>query len=255
MISVPLFRYALTAMRRDRVFQLMLVMLALAASLSLFLGSASTIEQKQYTLALAGTTLRLVATLGLIVFISFFMRRAFESREMDYLLASPVTRHRLLLSFSAAFVGAAVFLAGVIAFVLFVISMKLSPGLLVWSASVVVELAITAMMALFFACVLQSATISALCSVGLYALARLLGMMIGIVNGKLVDTGWVAEAMNFTVGTIAVVVPRFDLMAQSAWLVYGQADGFALWLLPVQMIVFCALFFFCAAFDLRRTQF
>jgi hypothetical protein len=35
--------------------------------------------------------------------ISFFLRRSFESREIDYLLATPLTRTKLLASFAAAF--------------------------------------------------------------------------------------------------------------------------------------------------------
>ena len=101
----------------------------------------------------------------------------------------------------------------------------------------------------------QSATISALCTFGFYALSRLMGMMIGIVQAKLSFTGIAGLLTEAIVNILAVVVPRFDLMAQSAWIVYGKAEGFPLWLLPLQAAVFCALFFACAAFDLRRNQF
>lgn len=254
-LSVPLFRYTLTAVRRDRVAQLMCVMLVLGAAVSLFLGGAATIEQQQYTLAMAGTVLRLVAVTGIVIFVSFFMRRAFDSREIDYLLATPLTRHRLLYSFSAAFVVVAAALALAVSAVMAGLAGGLSSGLALWSASVLVEFVITAMMALFFSAVLTSATISALCAFGFYTLSRLMGMMIGIIEAKTIFSGLAGDFMHGIVNVLAVVVPRFDLLAQSAWIVYGDAHDFIPWVLPVQAIVFVTLFFFCAAFDLRRNQF
>lgn len=255
LFSTSLYRYTLKAVRRDRVIQLMLVMMLMAAAVSIFLGGAATIEPDKYAIAMAGTSLRTVAVLGLIIFISFFIRRAFDSREIDYLLATPLTRQRLLLSFSAAFITVAFFLAIVIGVFMMGLSLSLSKGLLVWCGSVIVELMVTSVMALFFSIVLKSATVSALCSLGFYSLSRMIGVMIGIIEAGLIDRNWGTTIMTPVVKVISVVVPRFDLLAQSAWIVYGDTPGVSLWIIPVQAIVFCALFLACAAFDLRRSQF
>ena len=238
MISWPLVRYTLMAVRRDRIVQLMLLLMAIGTAVSMFLGSAATIEEQAFTVATAGTVLRLIAVLGLVVFISFFLRRAFESREIDYLLATPLTRHRLLFSLAVAFVLLAVMLSALIAVVMAFLLPKLNMGLVLWSASVTVELMITAMLTLFFACVLRSATIAALCSLGYYTLARMMGMMIGIIETKVIRTDTLFVAMSMGVKALSVVTPRFDLMAQSAWLVYGDANGLAPWVLLVQFAVF-----------------
>lgn len=255
MISSPLMRYILTAVMRDRVVQIMMVLMILGTSAALFLGSAAIVEQKAFAIATTATTLRSLAVLGLVIFISFFVRRTFESREIDYLLATPLTRHKLLFSFSAAFIIVAAVFAAMIALVVLVLSQKVTEGWMVWSASVLVELSITTMVALFFAVVLKSATVSALCSLGFYSLARMLGAMIGIIATKFDGPIIVSRIVEFIVKVISAVTPRFDLLSQSAWLVYGNADGFAWWILPVQFLVFCTLFFVCAAFDLRRSQF
>ncbi len=255
LFSSSLYGYTLKAVRRDRVMQLMLVLMVLAASASVFLGGAATIEQDKYAIAMAGTSLRTIAVLGLIIFISFFIRRAFDSREIDYLLATPLTRSRMLISFSAAFITVALILAIAIGLFMIVLSRGVTPGLLVWSSSVIVELAITGVMALFFSVVLKSPTISALCSLGLYSLSRMIGVMIGIIEAGLISDELSSVIMTPVVKIISVVVPRFDLLAQSAWIVYGNATGVPLWIFPVQAIVFCTLFLACAAFDLRRSQF
>lgn len=255
MISSPLMRYILTAVARDRVVQIMMVLMMLGTAAAVFLGSAAIVEQKAFTIATTATTLRTLSVLGLVIFISFFVRRAFESREIDYLLATPLSRHKLLLSMSAAFIIVAAVFAIMIALVVLVLSQHATQGWLMWSASVLVELSITSMVALFFAVVLKSATVSALCSLGFYSLARMLGAMIGIITTKFDGNIIVSHIVEWTVKIISTVTPRFDLLSQSAWLVYGEAAGFAWWLLPVQFVVFCTLFFVCAAYDLRRSQF
>lgn len=256
MLSLPLWRYVLTAVARDRIVQLMVVFMALGTATSIFLGSAAVTEQQAFTAATLATTLRTLSVLGLVIFISFFVRRMFESREIDYLLATPLTRHRLLMSFAAAFISVAIVFSVIIAGIVLILSRKLTTGWMMWSASVVVELSITCMVALFFSIVLRSATVSALCSLGYYSLARMLGAMIGISQTKF-DGGsqLVNSIVDYMIKGISAVTPRFDLLAQSAWLVYGKADGVALWMMPVQLVVFCALFFACAAYDLRRSQF
>jgi len=256
MLSLPLCRYILTAVARDRIVQLMIVLMALGTATSIFLGSAAVTEQQAFTIATIATALRTLSVLGLVIFISFFVRRAFESREIDYLLATPLTRHRLLMSFAVAFVIVALIFSAMIAAIVLVLAPKITQGYLMWSASVVVELSITCMVALFFSIVLKSATVSALCSLGYYSLCRMLGAMIGISATKF-DGGSVLvnQIVSYVIKIISTVVPRFDLLAQSAWLVYGKAEGMPLWMMPVQLIVFCVLFFVCAAFDLRRSQF
>jgi hypothetical protein len=255
MLSIPLWRYVLTAVLRDRVIQLMLVLMLLGLSAALFLGNAAIIEKEAFTTATAATILLNLSVLGLVTFICFFIRRAFESREIDYLLATPLTRHRLLFSFATAFVTVALILSIAMALVLLILERHYTIGWLIWSVSVFVELGITAMIALFFSTALKSATVSVLAALGYYSLARMLGAMIGILTTKFEAEFFVHRGFDFIVKLISVVTPRFDLLAQSAWLVYGTAAGVSLWILPIQFIVFCALFFFAAAFDLRRSQF
>lgn len=255
MLSLPLLRYVLTAVLRDRVIQLLIVMMLLGVSAAIFLGSTAVIEKQPFTIAATGTILRLLSVLGLVTFISFFVRRAFESREIDYLLATPLTRYKLLFSFAAAFIVVALILSAAISLIVLVLLQHHTDGWAIWSASVFVELGITAILSLFFAIALKSATVSVLCSLGYYSLARMLGAMIGIITSKLSLGRAIDQTIGYVVKIISVVTPRFDLLSQSAWLVYGNSAGVPLWILPAQFIVFCGLFLFAAAFDLRRSQF
>ncbi len=255
MLSWPLVRFTLTAIRRDRIVQLVLLLMIMGTAVSMFLGSAATIEAQAFTIAAAGTLLRVIAVLGLVVFISFFLRRSFESREIDYLLATPLSRNGLLLSFAVAFVFLALLLTLFIALVIGFLLPKITMGFVLWTASVACELAITAMLALFFACVLRSATIATLCSLGYYSLARMMGLMIGIIEAKVVRSDPLFLFMGQVVKILSFITPRFDLMAQSAWLIYGDVAGLSPGVLVIQFVAFATLFFACATFDLRRVQF
>lgn len=256
MISLPLWRYIMTAVIRDRVIQLMIVLMLLGMSAAMFLGNTAVVEKGQFTVAMAGTILRMLCVLGLVTFICFFVRRAFESREIDYLLATPLTRYRLLVSFSAAFITVSFILALAMSLIIFMLSKQTySYGWLIWSISAFVELSITAMIALFFSIALKSATVSVMSSLGYYSLARMLGAMIGIVTSKLSAGLMVHKAIDGIVTVISFVTPRFDLLSQSAWLVYGDTAGVDLLMLPAQFFVFVFLFFAASAYDLKQSQF
>ena len=255
LFSSALFGYVFRAVLRDRIVQFIFLAMLLATSVSMFLGGAAAIEQRAFTIATTATALRMTAVLGLIIFISFFIRRLFENREIDYLLATPLTRHRLLFSMALAFMCVSFIFSLLIAAIVYYQSRGYSAGFLYWSLSVAVELSVTSMIALFFAIVVRSATVSAMCAIGYYTLARMLGSMIGIFEVKLSLDKTAAGIVEPVLKVIATVIPRFDLMAQSSWLIYGEVQDYTIWLLPVQFAVFSLLYFICAAFDLRRTQF
>lgn len=256
MLSLSLLRYVGLAVRRDRIIWLMFALMFASLMVSLFLGEAATLESDIFSIALAGTIMRTVAMLGLVIFISFFMRRLFESREIDYLLATTLTRTKFLLSLTVAFSLLALLLSAMISLVLAGMLKHFSGAWLIWSCSVGVELVITSVMTMFFAVVLRSPTISALCSLGYYSLARLMGMMIGIIEFRYSGAHGLMLIPNWVVKILSVITPRFDLLAQTSWLVMPETlAAFPLWLLPVQLFVFCAFFFTCALSDLKRVQF
>ena len=254
-VHKPLVGYVSLAMRRDRIVHFLLFLMLAGFGISVILGSAAVIEKNAFSIAMAGTVLRMLAVLGIVVFISFFIRRLFETREIDYFLATPLTRPRIIGSISLAFIVFAILLSVLIAVImLFLIG---SPGIgwLVWSLSVVTELSITVMMAIFFSIVIRSATVATICCLGFYSLARMLGLMIGILDTKIEYTNIFYVAINYIVKFISVVTPRFDLLSQSSWLVYNDIGSFAWWILPAQFIAFVILFFLCALYDFKKVQF
>ena len=252
-LSAPLVKYALTAAVRDKLVISLLVVVGLTASISVFLGSAAVTESDQFALVFASGGLRIVSVLGLVLFIGFYIRRAFEAKEVEYLLSRPVSRTSFILSHTAAFSIVAALLAAIITLVIFWMSSGTwGAGHALWSFSILVELIIMANAALFFAMVLPSAVASVLATGGLYILARLMGQILGIV-----DTGGSVmgiEFLNFMMQGVSLIIPRLDLMGQTSWLIYGETTVSCL-MIAAQGLIYTGLLISAALFDLIRRQF
>ncbi len=224
MINKTLVGYILTAARRDKLMLTFILMVGLVSSLSIFMGSASVIEGDQFSMVLGSGGLRLLGVVGIVLFCSFYMRRVFDHKEAEYFLSRPMSRATFLLSHAAAFMLLAIFMAVVVELPMFFIARPSMPGLIAWCLSLMVEYTITAATTLFFSMVLSSAAGTALATLGLYVLSRLIGVLLGIA--ALPADNWMFLILNKVMQFVSIIVPRLDLMGQTSWLVYG-VDGSA----------------------------
>lgn len=273
MFSLPLVRYVLTAALRDRLLVTLLLMIGAGAGLGVFLGSAAVTEQESFSTVFGAGGLRFLGVVGIVLFVCFHMRRAFETKEVEFMLSRPMSRMAYLFSHAAAFMLLAVLIAGLITFVLVVTGRPQMSGLLLWGVSVMGEYAMMAVAALFFSVVLSSAAGSALATLGFYVLARMIGTLIGIV--RLPPENAVFAVLGNVVELVSILVPRLDLMGQTSWLVYGAegAGGIALrngagdlaltlvnligagGFIVLQSVLFIGLLLLAAAYDFLRREF
>ncbi len=273
MISRPLVRFILTAALRDKLMITLLVMIVLGASLSTFLGGASITEEASFALVFGAGGLRFLGVIGVVLFVSFYMRRAFETKEVEFLLSRPISRMTFLFSHALAFMVLALIVAAAVSGAVFFLGKPDLGGLAAWGSSLVIELSIMAVTSLFFSLVLSSAAGSALAALGIYVLARMIGVLIGIAAFP--PDNMVFMVLNRVMDAISVVVPRLDLMGQTSWLVYGVAgSGDAGFLLRagsyahalvstlgmtgfvlVQGVLFIGLVLAASAYDFARRQF
>jgi hypothetical protein len=254
-LSMPLIRYILVAAFRDRLLLAIFGLMLLSGVISILLTGAVIMEQAQFAVASLASSMRIVTIVGLVVFISFMQRRAHDSREIDYLLATPLGRYRYILSIAAAFTIIA-FLASILMMaILAVVHHYYSPVLLYWGGSAFVEISLTTTFALFMSTRLRSATVCTLMTLAFYSLARLMGAVIGAMHSGIMERFRFYKFYETMIDIISTLIPRFDVLAQSQWLIYEQVDGVSVWFLIGQWTVFTALFLSCAAFDLRRNQF
>lgn len=253
MFSWTVVRYVLTAAVRDRLILSFLLIAIVGASMSVFLGSAAITESDQFAVVFAGGVLRLFGMVGLVLFVVFYIRRAFDSKDVEILLSRPVSRVSFLLSHSAAFS----ILAFIVAVVVFLTVCAIAPNSLgaghgLWAFSLLVEYIIIVNVALFFAMVLPNAAIGSMVVFALYLLSRIIGQVLGIIDAGIAVSGFdvLANAMHI----ISLIVPRLDLMAQTSWLIYGP-DQIGYGFILFQGIAYTALVILAALVDLVKRQF
>lgn len=256
MPSSLLVRYVLTAALRDRVVLAMGGMIILAGALCLFLGSAAAIEGDKFALVFAGGALRLAGALGVVLFVVSTIRRAFESRDVEFLLARPISRASFLFSHALAFALLALGVGAAIGLCLYALGPQSmgSIGGGLWIATLLTEYVMLAFVALFFSMVLPSVPGAALATLGFYVLARMSGQILGTIDAGTVGPRGLLSLM---MEAISVLIPRLDLLAQSSWLIYGVEGDIArgLILASTQCLVFSALVLMAALWDLSRRTF
>ena len=211
--------------------------------------------QRVFVLVFAAAGLRLCGFAGIVLFTVFHMRRAFDSRDVEYLLSRPLTRVSFLLSHAVSFSFLALLIAAFVSLAVLILTPERgTPGFLLWSASLSVEYLIMANVSLFFALVMKSPVTGTLSVFGLYVLARMIGQIFGIIAAGVTIPG--GAALSGMMVVIGLIVPRLDLMAQSSWLVYGPGDdaiGYGFLLLQGGGYLF--LVTMASLFDLVRKQF
>lgn len=273
MISGPLVRYVLTAALRDKLILTMALLIAVGAALAVFLGSSAITEQESFSTVFGASGLRFLGVFGIVLFVSFYMRRSFETKEVEFLLSRPLSRMTFLFSHAAAFMVLSAALSIIVTAAGFFLGKPNAAGLIMWGASIVIETMIMSSVALFFSMVLSSASGSALAALGFYVLSRIIGTLLGIASGA--PENALFAVLNNVMQFISIIVPRLDIMGQTTWLVYGVegSGGIGFFkgagvyaetmmqhigifgFITLQGIIFTALVLAAAAFDFSRREF
>lgn len=256
MISAALVRYVLTAAIRDRLLLSILAVVGLGVCLSLFSASSALIEQNQFAVVYMASGLRILGLAGLMLFAVFFIRRLFDSRDIEYLLSRPISRISLILSMASALsilaVGAGALLTLIVS--LFAHKIGQVSGLLLWMSGVTAEFVLIVNVALFFAMVLSSPVTAGMAVMGFYVLGRMIGQLLGIAqNPPVFFPGY--ELINGLMKLVSMLIPRLDLMTQTSWLIYGAGTVEDYGFIILQTLVFVVLVLTAALIDLVRRQF
>lgn len=254
-MSRLLIGYVLRAAVRDRIVIALLLALLGGTCLAIFLGSSAVIEGAQSGAVFIASSLRIVGVLGLVLFVVFHVRRSFENKDVEFLLSRPITRPQFLFSFAAAFSIMALIMALAEGICLSAVMPEhFMPGTMLWIASIAVENMIMVTVALFFAMVLSSAVAGAMASLGLYALARMMGEILGIIDSHVSEFPGV-KFLSMIMQVISSVTPRLDLMGQTSWLIYGPDNTVSYPFLVMQGVTFVALVLAASMVDLLRRKF
>lgn len=257
-MNFTLVKYVMTAAGRDKLFLSMFLGVGLAIALSFFMSSAAVTEKAQFSLVYMAGSLRLLAVAGLSLFIIFFIRRSHEARDVEYLLTRPISRPIFILSHAAAFSILAFIVAGLLTLAVVGFAYRynaISMGTFLWLAGVAGELLLTANMAFFFAMVLSSPVSASLATLGFYVLARLMGQLLAII-GETFTMFPGSEFLANILKMVSMLIPRFDLMTQTSWLLYDVTTVLKDYIfIVIQSLFFLAMIWVATMIDFVKRQF
>jgi ABC-type transport system involved in multi-copper enzyme maturation permease subunit len=255
MFCWPLVNYVLMAALRDRVLLATVILAGVAVAMSMFVGSAAVVEKTQFVTVFAAGSLRLLCVAAIVLFTAFFIRRSFDQRDVEFLLTRPLSRASFIVAHALAIAVIGVVLAIVAAVAMVLItSLSSLQAFPLWGVSLALETMVMGFVALFFGMVLSSATTSALFAMAFYVLGRMMGQVLSQIETHVAAFKF-SGVMEFVMQIVSVIVPRFDLMTQTSWLIYGPQghEGFAF--LFAQAGAFGLLVVSAAIIDLVRRQF
>lgn len=252
-MSIPLIKYVLMAALRDKLIISMLICLAVGSSLSIFLGSAAVIEKDFFTLVFAASGLRLISVFALVLFVVFFVRRSFDSKDIEFLLSRPLGRVKIIFSYATAFILLAIVVSCSVVVTLATIMPHLfNIDFIYWGITLAVEAIVMVNIAFFFSMYISSAASASMISIACYVLGRMMGQILGIIDSPLVDS---SGLFSMALQLVSVITPRLDLLGQSSWLLYGVEDMTVVYFSLVQCVVFSLLILCATSLDFVRRQF
>lgn len=248
-------RYIMLSALRDWLFVAILALLGAVALGAYFFGYISLIENAESATVYFAGAGRLVLVMGATVFTCFHIRRSVETKEIELLLSKPLSRTALVVGLWLGFAATATLLLLPFIALLALFGHPATWGFWAWAGSMWLEVLLVVSIAMAFALILGSAVTAVLASLGFYALSRLMGFFVVVIDSDHFSLG--NRALDVLVGgslkLVSTVVPRLDLFASTSWLVYG--DTALLWAVVLQSAVYIPLLVLVAAFDLNRKQF
>jgi hypothetical protein len=248
-------RYILITALRDWLFIGLLIGIVVATGISATLGSTAFLEKQEMTLTFAAGSSRLILMVGLIVFVCFHIRHAFDTKEIDVILSRPISRSNLVIAYWLGFSFVGFLLTLPIIAILGLIGIINLQGFIGWSISLLLETFLVVGLALFSAFTLRSAVTAVMATMGFYVISRMMAFFVFTSQSGLMGGDWQYVLMRYALTFISTVVPRLDFFSKSEWLIYGFNTSQDWMLFVVQMAIFLPLLLLASIADFRRKQF
>lgn len=248
-------RYILITALRDWLFIGLLASILFATAISATLGSTAFLEEREMTITFASGAARIILMTGLIVFVCFHIRNAFDTKEVDVILSRPISRSNLVIAYWLGFAFVALLLTIPVVTIIALIGVNDWAGFFGWALSLLLETFLVVALALFSALALRSAVTSVIACMGFYVLSRMMAFFVITSQSGMVGGDIKFVMLKYTLMAISTIVPRLDFFAKSEWLVYGFNSNQDWVVFVLQAVVFLPLLLLASIADFRRKQF
>ncbi len=255
---ISILKYILLTAFRDKLFIGLLIILLGAFGISSFLGSTALVEKTEMVLIYSAASMRVISIIGIILFVCFFIKRSFENKEIQFILAKSISRDSFILSYLIGFTIVALIIILFPSLLMLFFTKTSIVDVMFWTMSLLLEMSLVITFALVVSLILSSVVSAVLSTFGFYLVSRMMGLFVYTVN--------IPKSMNEVVGSfgnfleallkfISIVFPRLDLFTKSEWLIYGVGNKNEINIILIQSIIYITLMLFISFFDFRRKQF
>jgi ABC-type transport system involved in multi-copper enzyme maturation permease subunit len=248
-VVLSIARATLLEAVRSRMLWLVGVLLALAVAVAAFVQQVAIIESAAIQASIIAALLRACAGFLVAAFVVMSMVREYNDKVLELMLAQPWPRGVYLFGKFVGFSSAAVALAAILSVPLaFLVPVARVPP---WTLSLACELVILVSMSVFCVITLTHVVPALAAVLGFYVLGRSMAA-IEVIAQASESSVWTDRLANWLVQGIAAILPRFDLMTQTGWLVEAPASPAAIGMVLAQATVYTLLLVTAAQFDLHR---
>ena len=250
-------RYVLLTALRDWLFIGLVGALVVATFISHFMGSTVLVEKDEISSSFTAGSTRIVLIVGMIVFVCFHVRRAFENKEIDLMLSRPISREQFVVSYWLGFSVVATIVVALISLFITLFYWHDYKGLSFFALTLELEVLLVIAFAVFASIVLKSSVSSVLLCFGFYIISRMIGFFSYVLE-KNPSTDFLSFDFysQKVIWVTSFLLPRLDLFCQSKWLIYGVNFNEYNWYMPVaQTAIYVPLLLTMAAIDFKRKQF
>ena len=255
---MPILKYIIINAIRNRIYLGLMLFLIIAIALSIFLGSTAFAEQQQFTVAYIAGLGRVIIQFGMIIFTCLTISKAFENKEIEFLISKPISREKFILSYVVGFAISGLVIILPLLFLMLLICKMDYLGFLLWSVTLICEMILTICFAILASFILKNSFTSIFATCGFYIIARLMGVFTFSISsfGEILGEGISNyNSLKIILKTLSAIFPRFDLLAQTKWLNYGFNDFSSLKIIFYQVMIYLPLMIFMAFHDFRKKQF
>lgn len=253
-----ILKYILLSGTRDKLYLGLFISLIITFSLSIFLGSTAMTEQQQMTTAYISGLSRGVLVIGTILFVCLSITRAFENKEVEFIISKAISREQFILSYLLGFFVAILMILIPLVVAIFFVTKADKFGLLIWSLSLFSELMIMISFSLLASLILRNSFSSIMASLGFYILSRLMGVFVLAINlpeDFTKELTFSTHSFSIVLKFLSAVFPRLDLFGQSEWLNYGVSNFDNLQIIFIQSLIYIPLMIFMSFHDFKKKQF
>lgn len=255
-----IIKYLVLNAVRNRVFLGLNLFLILSIAFAVFLSTTAFVEQQQFATVYVAGISRLVVQFGLILFCCLAVNRAFENKEVEFVISKSISRERFILSYFLGFAVVALLVVIPLFIIMFLLCKMNYLGFAIWAGTFFGETLLLICFAILSSLILRSNFNAIFASCGFYIVSRLMAMFTMSIDQTLNNVlqahdNRLVIMCKFILQTMSAVFPRLDLFAQSKWLVYGIENSSFIKIVVYQFLIYLPLLIIMSFHDFRKKQF